>query len=451
MKLNIEKLGGISKAGLELNDLTILVGPNNSGKTYITYTLYGVLKYWHDFVNISDSNFKNFEEKLINEGQVTLSVDETRRFISSSIRKQSNAFQNKRIRELFNDKERLLAGALIEFEIQLPESFIDRQISVEFGSSRIDGEIKNQKLTFAYTKHKNFDFPTQILRSILRDLLSQLIIRELFPEPLIVTAERLGISLFYKELDATRNSLIQSLQELDADDGKQLSQIIRDSAYYAVPIKDHIDFTRGLDKLQQSKCSIDSSPSIEIIKQMLGGEFKKSVRQEIRFHTKHKRNNKFDIPLYLASSSTRCIMDLYFYLKHKAKHGDLLIIDEPESHLTLRNQRLMAKLIASIVRQGVRVFITTHSDFLIKELNNLIRLNDDFPGKREWLFKNSFYNVNDSLSPSRVSVYQSEDGGLKKVETDRNGISIPFFDEELVSLFRTSADLEFITSEEAHA
>lgn len=56
-------------------------------------------------------------------------------------------------------------------------------------------------------------------------------------------------------------------------------------------------------------------------------------------------------------------MDIYFYLKHISKIGDILIIDEPESHFTLRNQRLMAKLIAAIVNIGVKVFITTHSDF----------------------------------------------------------------------------------------
>ena len=69
------------------------------------------------------------------------------------------------------------------------------------------------------------------------------------------------------------------------------------------------------------------------------------------------KNNKFDIPLYLASSSARCIVDIYFYLKHLAKPGDILIIDEPESHLTLKNQRLIAKLIASIINLDIKVFI----------------------------------------------------------------------------------------------
>src|SRR5690606_31420372 len=104
--------------------------------------------------------------------------------------------------------------------------------------------------------------------------------------------------------------------------------------------------TRNIDNIKKNSSNIDISYPLEIIKEILGAEFKKENKQDIRFYTKNKRNNKFDIPLYLASSSARCIVDIFFYLKHIAKVGDLLIIDEPESHFTLKNQRLMAKLIA---------------------------------------------------------------------------------------------------------
>jgi hypothetical protein len=36
--------------------------------------------------------------------------------------------------------------------------------------------------------------------------------------------------------------------------------------------------------------------------------------------------NKMDIPLHLASASVRALTNLYFFLKHKAKKGDLIII-----------------------------------------------------------------------------------------------------------------------------
>ena len=51
--------------------------------------------------------------------------------------------------------------------------------------------------------------------------------------------------------------------------------------------------------------------------------------------------------------------------------GDTLIIDEIEAHLHPAAQTQMATLLARLVRAGVRVLITTHSDWLLKELGNL--------------------------------------------------------------------------------
>ena len=39
-------IGPIKKAEMELGDLTIIAGRNNTGKTYVAYTLYGFLKTW---------------------------------------------------------------------------------------------------------------------------------------------------------------------------------------------------------------------------------------------------------------------------------------------------------------------------------------------------------------------------------------------------------------------
>ena len=160
---------------------------------------------------------------------------------------------------------------------------------------------------------------------------------------------------------------------------------------------------------------------------------------------KNKKNNKFDIPLYLASSSARCIVDIYFYLKHLAKQGDILIIDEPESHLTLKNQRLIAKLIASIINLDIKVFITTHSDFLVKELNNLILLSNDFKDKEQWLIKNKkSYSKFDNIKFNEVSVYQAINGKLESLKVNNKGIEIPFFDDEINNLFSISSDLDYL-------
>ena len=44
MKFVFKNLGPIHEAELELGDLTIIAGRNNTGKTYVAYTLYGFLQ-----------------------------------------------------------------------------------------------------------------------------------------------------------------------------------------------------------------------------------------------------------------------------------------------------------------------------------------------------------------------------------------------------------------------
>ena len=51
------------------------------------------------------------------------------------------------------------------------------------------------------------------------------------------------------------------------------------------------------------------------------------------------------------------------------------MVDEPELNLHPENQRRMARLFARLVNVGVKVFVTTHSDYIVKELNTLILLN----------------------------------------------------------------------------
>lgn len=445
MKITIDNLGKINHSEIELNNLTIIVGDNNSGKTYITYSIYGLLKNWTDFINYK--NFKAIEDKLKSDGQITLSKEEIISLAATSIRSESQVFE-KRIREIFNDKEKIFANASIKMDFEKPTSFEDSEKKIHIGNNIVfDGKLKNNTLSINYTKQGDSEIEYFLFGRVLADIFTSLLFNKIFPSPLIITAERLGISLFYKELDEKRNSLVDSLQKLDEDENSlnHFEFLMNMSAYYATPIRDHISFTRNIDNIKKNDSQIASDYSIDIIKEILGAEFKKESKQDIRFYTKNKKSNKFDIPLYLASSSARCIADIYFYLKHIAKEGDILIIDEPESHLTLRNQRLMAKLIASLINLKIKVFITTHSDFLVKEINNLILLSNNFKDKDKWLNKNkNLYTDKDNIKYTDVSVYQANNGVLDKLNISNKGIDIPFFDEEINNLFSISSDLDYL-------
>ena len=80
-----------------------------------------------------------------------------------------------------------------------------------------------------------------------------------------------------------------------------------------------------------------------------------------------------DIRLTQASSMVSELAPVVLFLRGAIDRGDMLIIEEPEAHLHPAAQTQMAVTLARMVRAGVRVVVTTHSDWLLKEIGNLMR------------------------------------------------------------------------------
>ena len=198
---------------------------------------------------------------------------------------------------------------------------------------------------------------------------------------------------------------------------------------YALPIKDNIDYTRSIGDLQKDRSELHEDKLFDDIKDMMDGYYR-SENDDIQFRSKARRDRSFAIPLHRASSSARGLSDLYFFLRHVARKDHLLIIDEPESHLDTANQIQLARLLARCVRTGLKVLITTHSDYLIKEFNNLIMLSRSFTGKSE-IAKKLKYREDDFLAPESVRAYVAEDNTLRRCEVDAFGIEMPVFDETI--------------------
>ena len=151
-----------------------------------------------------------------------------------------------------------------------------------------------------------------------------------------------------------------------------------------------------------------------------------------------------------SSSSVRSLLDIGFYIKHQAQKGDLLIIDEPELNLHPENQRRVARLLARLVNLDIKIFITTHSDYIIKELNTLIMLNQDKPYLQEIAQKEG-YRQEELLTTNQVKVYVAEsiltllEGRTRRSRlqtiTEANitqdlGIEVPSFDTAIETMNR---------------
>lgn len=83
-----------------------------------------------------------------------------------------------------------------------------------------------------------------------------------------------------------------------------------------------------------------------------------------------------DLPLSQASSLTTQMIPLVLYLRHYATPGSTIIIEEPEAHMHPAMQVSFMKAIARIVAAGVRVLMTTHSEWILSALANIVRASE---------------------------------------------------------------------------
>ena len=112
-----------------------------------------------------------------------------------------------------------------------------------------------------------------------------------------------------------------------------------------------------------------------------------------------------DLPLMNASSMVSELAPVVLYLRHVVQPGDLLIIEEPESHLHPAMQVEFVRQLAATVRSGVRILITTHSEWILEELANLVRLSELSAENREGI---DFADL--ELCPEEIGAWLFERG-----------------------------------------
>jgi len=99
-----------------------------------------------------------------------------------------------------------------------------------------------------------------------------------------------------------------------------------------------------------------------------------------------------------------------------------IFIEEPEAHLHPGAQRLLARIISRAVNMGKNVVVTTHSDYLITALNNLIALSQ-LPKRR---LKRLGYTEKEVLPPESVAAYlvraEGDEAVVEKLQVTGEGI-----------------------------
>ena len=454
VRFRFRNIGPVKDAELELGDLTVIAGRNNTGKTYIAYTLYGFLKMSRTFPewfflqqeNQPEAEFPKWDhvaEQLAESGTYTFSLDDKeldrqRKWMTKLL---TQGFSGQGLSDMFSSQHEVFEGASLQIiwngersRLQHSYKSKDAKVSIEYDGTEAVVTVDDSER----------QLPTNQLAANAAIHYVRFLLDSVFPDPFILSAERFGISLFYRELDFTKNQLVDLLQKMSDNKNRDMFSpyrfIDRTTSRYALPIKDNIDYTRNIPDLRGRRSKIYKDKLFDDIKDMMGGYYGASG-DDIRFISKARgKGRSFNIPLHLASSSARGLSDLYFFLRHVARSNHLLIIDEPESHLDTANQIQLARLLARFVRAGLKVLITTHSDYLIMEINNLVMLSRPFADK-EQVVKKLKYSPDDFLASDSIRAYVSDRNGLSRCTVNEFGIDMPVFDKTMDQINRAANEL----------
>lgn len=158
------------------------------------------------------------------------------------------------------------------------------------------------------------------------------------------------------------------------------------------------------------------------------------------------RNTEQDIRLTRASSMVSELAPVVLFLRGVIDRRDTLIIEEPEAHLHPAAQTRMAVTLARMVRAGVRVVVTTHSDWLLKEIGNLMREGELGEQADQPSGEDEFPSA---LRPGDVGIWLFRKEGaasgstVEEIPFDRiEGVEPRDYEDVAEALYNRSADLQ---------
>ncbi len=390
-RLSIHNLGVIKQAPLELSKpLTIVCGANGSGKTYLSYIAYALCSPGlGPYMRLSEEDVKT----LLDLEPVSIEFEEEvipgfRQRRLDAVKKQlDNIFGigKTQAQEIFQDFELLSA----ESDEEYCQRVVAREIELSFKLGKADFVLsKKAGETQAILKCLNFEGDRESLAASLRIALMAVVIQQVCGtgvfRPIMLPVERSSIYTFAREISNSRSRLVQSVRKLTS--GEQpanpelISELINDqSNRYPMALDNLLSISSDMTVLEK-KVGEYSDLAASIEHELLHGHLSVSEKGDVVFNPDGSTQK---LPIALGASVVKTLSNLVFLLRHMLRKGDLLIIDEPEINLHPAAQVIMSRIIARMVNQGLRVMISTHSDYMVREFNNLIMLGNDTSAMQE--------------------------------------------------------------------
>ena len=480
VKLELSNLGPLRAAELEVGDLTLLIGDNNTGKTFFATVLHRVLgttprpSLWRSSLDGGvPPEVEDWITKTLDTADDDGSVSEVAHFTPS---KATLKWAKKLTTEVLQDygtsvresiayafgaepsrlRRRTRSRHASDCYLRISNSEPDWQVKIRFDSDEVsvvppDPEqwlrlvfmLDNIPRPFVLAKHSSAPRDDHLLLSYI-DMLSWGIRIGLF--------ERWPAKAIH--LPADRTGIMQSHNVLAG------AAVIQSARAGVRPIEietlpgTSADFLSLILTIPDPMLSRISGPSpfaglVKSFEKNIGAEIVVDQRSDgldgIMAVTSEGR-----FPMARASSMLSELAPLLLVLKSPNLPLDHLTIDEPEAHLHPTMQVRVASFLAALVNKGMRVVLTTHSDFFVSQFNNMMRLNE--LAERSAAAKSFSFPV---LDRSRVRAlrFSRENGwcvARESVPDSIDGVDESTFTEVMRSQYDDTAKLVNQLLENAH-
>ena len=435
MIIHVRNFGKIESADIDLSDLVVFVGENNSGKTYLMQLIYGLFSFFYS-IN-SDEIIKLFSELKDENEHIIIQNDNFEFYNSFQIALNNYIDQNKNfiIESVFHTNSLTIDSLSIEFD-PLSDVF----------SLNYDGKVeKNEGYSRRYSIHKN-DKPLSRIgfgESIPQEFIDRVIVRELTAVLLseltgllinansrrrdeksfiYLPASRSGIMLLYANYlsnDEKSNDLENEIfTESNINKGTENEYGLTEPVY---------NFLMFLLKHKNSEIATEQHKEIIsfIDNNIINGHLEK-IGNTMRYKP---QSSDQSIPIYLSSSLVSELAPVYQIISG-IQRFNYIMYDEIETCQHPTKQLQLARLLVRMVNAGCKMIVSTHSDTMAAAVNNLITLSSK-KNKTELMDKLG-YEEDDILQDFNVKAYQfiiGNNGKTKVVEVQSHfsiGIGFDF-------------------------
>lgn len=465
VEIAVKNFGPVAEANIDLRPLTVFVGPSNTGKTYFATLVYALHDIFEGFLRVPlpmlfKSSYRMFSKSHNNLAGAFASTDEEALEIINKLSTKHRRFKfldlPKRIREQ--------AQATIK-DSKMSQNNLDTELRRCFGYHNIselvrDIQDQNSEMRMLINvNEEKQDFWSLNIAATNTDVVIDGTINEdmilldenswlseedgLNFEKLVAISPEIfpGLSVNNRNryyLPAARSGIMQSHQVIASSVMANASQAGLEQIEIPTLSGLIVDFIQQIILYEESKSSESKITKLSkaLESDVIGGQIVSTPSQNrypVFLYQPSDTNEEFR--LSQLSSMVSELAPLVLLLRSGIKSGDTLIIEEPEAHLHPGAQADIAVILARLVRAGVKVIITTHSDWLLQEIGNLILegvIEDETGESDSWLL------------PEEVGAWHfQKDEPVKEIAFNpRKGFSPKDYEDVAEGLYNRSVNLQ---------